>query len=107
MSDNQIHNDILDFFEDLDFEEVEIEDNMTALFIEVDEDSEYGLLTDADGKVPSNLKQPVVFACYSPEGAFQWSSTFKSAMLFKEIWSAPATLPEKFSAARQFRKDAK
>ncbi|WP_346355857.1 hypothetical protein [Azotosporobacter soli] len=106
MKENDIHNEILDFFEDLDFEEVEVEDNLTALFAEIDEDSEYGLLSDTEGRVPSSLTQPLVFACYSAEGAFQWSSTFKTAELFKSVWSAPATLAEKFAAARQFRKDA-
>ena len=99
-------NAILDFFEEFDFEEVEIEDGMTALFIEINEESEYGLITDDDGNLPKSLKNPIVFACYNPDGAFQWSSTFKTAEAFKAVWSAAASLPEKFEAVRKFRKDA-
>ena len=100
------HHDILDFFEEIDFEEIEIEDGMTALFIEIDEDSDYGLITDTEGNTPGNLAKPIVFACYNAEGAFQWSSTFKTATEFKELWSEQASLQEKFEAVRKFRKDA-
>lgn len=93
----------LDFYESLGFEEAEIEDGLTALFFETGEDSSYVLLTDEDGKLPVNLKAAIVLAYYSPEGAFQWSVSFKNSHLFKDIWTVSEKIEDKLTGALKYR----
>ncbi len=95
-----------DFFAALGFEEIEIEDGLTALCCETDEAGGYALVTDDGGAVPENLKQAVVFACYTPEGAFMWSAGFKHADVFRDVWAKPATVAEKVDAVRKRREEA-
>ncbi len=95
-----------DFFAALGFEETEIEDGLTALCCETDEDGGYALVTDDEGAVPENLKRAVVFACYTPEGAFAWSAGFKHAYVFRDVWAKPATVAEKVAALRKRREEA-
>lgn len=98
MSDNNP----IEYFEVLGFEESEIEDGLTALAFEYHTDGSYALLTDEEGSLPQNLKQPLIFACYTPDGAYQWSTWFKNAYLFQELWAAAATPAEKYEAVRQY-----
>jgi len=93
----------LDFFETLGFEETDIEDGLTALFFETDPQGSYALLTNEEGAIPENLKQAVIFACYTPEGAFQWSASFKNAYVFKDIWSGAETPEQKLDAIAKRR----
>jgi hypothetical protein len=94
---------IMEFYEELGFEEIEIEDGLTALFFEIDPEGSYVLLTDDDGDVPQSLKQPLVLACYTAEGAFEWSATFKSSPVFKEIWTVAPAPAEKLAAVQKYR----
>lgn len=94
---------VMDFYETLGFEEGDIEDNLTALFYEIDADGEYALVTDDDGAMLKSLNQPVIFACYSADGALQWSASFKNSLAFKEIWTEAETAEQKFAAIHQYR----
>ena len=75
----QADSQVLDFFAALGFEEIEIEDELTALCYEESPEGEYALITDEEGSLPDSLKVPLMFACYSAEGAFLWSTGFKNA----------------------------
>lgn len=94
---------VLVFYEELGFEETEIEDGLTALAVEVDGAGGYVLLTDDEGGLPASLRQPVVLAYYSPEGAYQWSSGFKNSFLFRETWSAAAEPAGRLAAVNRRR----
>ncbi|MBP1763562.1 MAG: hypothetical protein H6Q65_620 [Firmicutes bacterium] len=94
---------IMDFYEDLDFEEAEIEDELTAFFFEISPGGNYVLVTDEDGNMPKNLKEPVIFACYTSEGSFLWSAGFKNSYVFKEIWSAAQTPEQKLTAVQNYK----
>jgi hypothetical protein len=94
---------VLDFYEALGFEETEIEDGLTALLFEFASDDSYALLTNDDGKLPEILRQPIIYACYTPEGAFLWSASFKNSFLFKDIWSGAETPEGKQAAIQEYR----
>ena len=94
---------VLSFYQELGFEEIDIEDNLTALFIETGEDGSYALLTDDNGEMPKQLRQTVFFACYSAAGAFQWSASFKNSFLFKDTWLRSDTITDKLEALRLHR----
>lgn len=95
-----------DFFGALGFEETEIEDGLTALCFETDAAGSYALVTDEEGAVPESLKRGVIFACYTPEGAFEWSAGFKNAYVFRDVWAGPATAAEKVDAVSRRREEA-
>ena len=96
---------ILEFYETLGFEETDIEDGLTALYLEIDPQGNYALITNEEGAVPETLKQAVVFACYTPEGAFQQSASFKNSYVFKEIWSSAQTVEQKLDAIQKRREN--
>ena len=96
---------VAEFFTALGFEEVEIEDNLTALGIDTDSEENYLLLTDEEGKIPETLKQRIVLAYYSADGAYQWSAGFKNAYVFKEVWMASVNLADRLSAMQEYRTD--
>ena len=100
----QANSQVLDFFAVLGFEEIEIEDGLTALCYEESPEGEYALITDEEGSLPDSLKVPLMFACYSAEGAFLWSTGFKNAAHFKETWSNTHTYAEKLQAIQTYRK---
>lgn len=89
--------EVMQFYENLGFEESEIEDGLKALAYEFPGDESYALLTDENGEIPQNLKQRVIFAYYSAEGAFQWSIGFKNAYLLQNMWSEPETSEQKLA----------
>lgn len=93
---------VLDFFQALGFEEIEIEDGLTALAAELNPDGSYALITSEEGALPERLKQFLLFACYRPDGAYRWSVGFKNALVFKEIWSQGETTEQKFEAVRTY-----
>lgn len=93
---------IMDFYGTLGFEEIEIEDKLTALCFEVDPADSYALITGEDGSIPASLKQVVVFACYTAAGAFQWSTSFKNSYLFQDTWSGAKTPKDKFEAVHAY-----
>lgn len=94
-----------DFFAALGFEEVEIEDNLTVLGIDADSDGNYILLTDEEGALPATLRQRIVLAYYTADGAYQWSVGFKNAFLFKDTWSSGDDLTAKLAVLQQYRAD--
>lgn len=94
---------VLDFYHSLGFEEADIEDGQTALFCELDAPGNYALLTDTEGAVPATLQQPVVFACYTTDGAFLWSVGFKDSNAFKAVWNDVGTPAQKLEAVRKYR----
>ena len=95
--------DDLAFFQTLGFDEIDIEDGLTALAVELG-DGSYALLTDDEGGLPEDLKQFLIFAYYSPEGAYQWSAGFKNAHLFQEIWTQGETILQKCETVGQYAK---
>ena len=94
---------VMDFFTTLGFEETDIEDGLTALFFELNSDGSYALITDESGSIPISVEQSLVFACYSSEGAYLWSASFKNAELFKSLWLKPATLDQKLTTIKEYR----
>ena len=96
---------VLDFYESLGFEETDIEDDLTALYFETDPQGSYVLMTNEEGAIPETLKQAVIFACYTPEGAFQWSASFKNSYVFRDIWSGAQTPQEKLDAVGKRREN--
>ncbi len=98
MSDN-----VIDSYETLGFEETEIEDGFTALSCEIDPEGNYALLTNDEGTMPANLKQPVLFSYYTTDGSFQWSTGFKNFFVFKEYWSQAETAKEKLAVVWKYR----
>ncbi|HAK74088.1 MAG TPA: hypothetical protein DCP36_11870 [Sporomusaceae bacterium] len=97
---------VLDFYELLGFEEAEVDDGLTSLFLETDTDGSYVLITDEDGAIPTTLKQAVVLARYSPEGSYEWSATFNSSQIFKDNWSSNLSTEEKLAAIQTSRETA-
>jgi hypothetical protein len=95
---------VMDFYESLGFEETEIEDKLTALCFEEDAADNYALLTSEDGSIPLSLKQTVVFACYTAQGAYEWSTSFKNSYVFKDIWEGSQAASAKFAAVREYGK---
>lgn len=93
---------VLAFLQELGFEEIDIEDGLTALAVEFEPDGDYALITNSEGLLPETLKQSLVFACYTAEGAYQWSASFKNAAAFKNIWSSGESLAQKCEAVRQY-----
>lgn len=94
-----------EFYQSLGFEEITVEDGYTAFFYELSPEGMYALVTDEDGKMPQTLKQSIIFAAYSSEGAFRWSTGFKNSYLLKECWSTAQTPEEKFAAVENVLKD--
>lgn len=93
----------MDFFSELGFEEIPIEDDLTALSFEESSDGNYALITDEDGNLPQRFENPLLLACYSPEGSYLWSTGFKNADQFKAVWSQGQTYEEKIEAAQLHR----
>lgn len=94
---------VMEFFVDLGFEETDIEDGLTALSFELDEEGNYALITDENGGVPQTLRQVLVFACYSSEGAYLWSASFKNSYLFQETWSENPEVDQKLLSIQKYR----
>jgi hypothetical protein len=95
-----------DFFAALGFEEIEIEDGLTALCCETDEAGGYALVTDDGGAVPENLKQAVVFACYTPEGGVHVERRLQARVCVPRRVGEAATVAEKVDAVRKRREEA-
>lgn len=93
---------VMTFLQELGFEEIEIEDGLTALAVEFEPDGHYALLTNSEGLLPEKHQQSLVFACYTLEGAYQWSASFKNTTVFKEIWSGGESLDQKREAVQQY-----
>ena len=98
-----INQAVLDFFTALGFEEIPIEEGLTGLSFEDGPDGEYALITNEDGLLPTSLATPLLIAFYTPEGAFLWSTGFKNAAQFKDIWQQGANYAEKMQATAQHR----
>ena len=102
--DNETNDEVMNFYEDLGFEEAQIEDGLTALFFEVSPDGSYALLTNDSGAIPESLRQPLIFACYTEAGAFLWSTSFKNSYLLQETWVQEQDPVKKFEAVQNYRK---
>lgn len=96
-------NNIVEFYELLGFEEVDIDEGQLALGIELSADGAYGLLTDTEGNMPTTQNREIIFALYSPEDAFLWSASFKNSAVFKDIWTSAATGEDKLAAIKNYR----
>ena len=94
---------ILDFFSRLGFAEIPIEDDLTGLCFEESPEGEYALITSEEGLLPNSLEAPLLIAFYTPEGAFLWSTGFKNAGQFEEIWLQGSTYAEKMQATAKHR----
>lgn len=94
---------VLEYFASLGFEEIPIEDGLTALCYEEDAEGEYALVTDEDGSLPAALDVPLMLACYTGGGVFLWSTGFKNAAQFREVWSSGTTFAEKLQSAQRHR----
>jgi len=96
---------ILDYFLALGFEEIPIEEGLTALSFEEKPDGDYALITNEDGSIPESLEIPLMLAFYTDKGAFLWSTGFKNAAQCKEVWSQGETYAEKLQAAQRHREE--
>ena len=96
---------VMDYFAALGFEEIPIEEGLTALSFEDGPDGEYALITNEAGAMPESLDIPVLLACYTKDGAFLWSTSFEDAAQFKQLWSAAETYAEKLLAAQRHREE--
>ena len=96
---------VIDFYEDLDFEEAEIEDGLMAFFFELSPAGNYALVTDEDGSMPETLKTPIIFACYTDEGSFLWSTGFKNSYVFEKIWGEMQTVEQKLNAIQKYKEN--
>lgn len=94
---------VLDYFSGLGFIEIPIEDELTAWSYEYGPDGEYALITDEDGLPPNSLELPLVLAFYTPEGSYLWSTGFKNAAQFQEVWSRGDDYAAKQQAAQEHR----
>jgi len=92
-----------EFYSQLGFEETDMEDYVTALLFEYEPEGGYVLITDEEGKTPASLRQPVIFSCYRPDGAFLWSTSFKNSFLFKDLWTEVEAPAEKLAAVQKYR----
>lgn len=97
--------EIMEFYSALGFEEVEVEDNLTAFFLETDDTGSYVLVTDDEGELPATIKQKVIFASYTAAGSFQWSVSFKNSYLFREEWLRHEAVAEKLTALLAYREE--
>lgn len=97
--------EVMEIYSALGFEEIEVEDNLTALFLETDESGNYVLITDEEGELPATLKQKVILAYYTAEGSFQWSVSFKNSYLFREEWLRHEALAERLAAMLAYREE--
>lgn len=94
---------ILDFFSRLGFAEIPIEEGLTGLSFEESPESEYALVTNEDGLLPTSLEAPLLLAFYTPAGSFLWSTGFKNAAQFEGIWLQGSTYAEKMQATARHR----
>ena len=94
---------VQEFYALLGFELTDIEDDQEALFMETDSDGSYVLLTNEDGNIPDDLEESVILALYSPEGAYQWSATFKASHAFQVLWRSCERIDEKLTALLAYR----
>lgn len=94
---------VIEFYEELGFEETEIEDGLTAFAFEDTADDSYALLTNDEGTMPESLKQTIIFAYYTASGSFLWSASFKNAYLFKDVWLQASTPEGKLEAIQKSR----
>ncbi|WP_371381497.1 hypothetical protein [Sporomusa aerivorans] len=94
---------VLDYYAALGFEETEIDDNLIVLGIELSPEGIYALLTDDEGIMPVNLHKPVMFACYTPDGSYQWSASFKNSAQFKELWTSVQATEDRLAAITRHR----
>lgn len=95
---------MLDFYTQLGFEEIEIADSPPAFFWETEADGDYILVTDTEGAIPSTVKQPIIVAFYDASDRFQWSTSFKNSYLFRDIWDAATTANDKLRSLQEYRK---
>ena len=98
MSDN-----LLETYQSLGFEETEMEDGQMVLGIELTPEGAYALLTDAEGLMPKNSNQEIIFAYYTPEDSYLWSASFKNSTVFKKLWIEAATIEAKLTAITNHR----
>lgn len=96
---------VLTFYEELGFEEIEVDDNLTALFYELTEEGTYALITNDDGLMPESLEDVVIFACYREDGAYIWSASFEDSHDFAGLWQAGNDVEEKLAAIERHRQE--
>ncbi|SMC76694.1 hypothetical protein [Sporomusa malonica] len=99
------NNTILEFYEALGFEETETDDGLIVFGIELTQEGSYALLTDAEGTMPKNATQEIIFAYYTPDDSFLWSASFKNSAVFKELWTGAQTAEARVDAIVQYRKE--
>lgn len=99
------NNTILEFYEALGFEETETDDGQIVFGIELTKEGNYALLTDAEGLMPKNTTQEIIFAYYTPDDSFLWSASFKNSAAFKELWTGVQTAGARIDAILQYRKE--
>ncbi|HWR40770.1 MAG TPA: hypothetical protein VN611_14850 [Patescibacteria group bacterium] len=97
--------DVIAYYNEDKFYEGDIEDGLTALLYERDEDGDYVIITDSNGGFPENLDQEIIFAYYREDGTFLWSVTFETSREFREIWRSNGQ--DGVAAVAAFRSDGR
>lgn len=90
------------FYEDLNFEIVEIDDHDT-LFFELTTDGDYATVTSEDGNLPEELTSPIIFSVYDANDSFQWSVTIENSEVFKELFQRFESTEELLSNLKDIR----
>lgn len=94
---------LLEAYEPFDFYETETEDGSTALIYEPSETDEYALITDADGTMPVDLEQEIIFAAYTADGAFAWSVGFENSHQFLELLNTHSKSDDLIELVKNYR----
>lgn len=99
------NNSMVEFYEMLGFEEIEIEDGLIVLGLEVTPEGHYALVTDDEGTMPKTSSQGIIFAYYTADDVFLWSAGFKNSNVFKKIWDSTQAITAKLDAIMEYRKE--
>lgn len=95
---------IIDFYETLGFEEIEF-DGQPVLFLELDDEGNYAIVTDEDGVMPETVTRPVLFSVYNYTDAFQWSVTLEDSVFLADLYKRCPDLTDVLKNLQEYRSE--
>ncbi len=96
--------EIRSFYEKLDFDMVEIDDE-DVLFLEIPDRNIYATVTDIDGAIPLALEDPIIWSVYDENDAFQWSVTVENSHYLEGLFSDSDSYDDILQSLRSLRED--